>query len=157
MDAVLRVVVRRRVAETDRRGRTAGGMRAQAITEYLGPEPDAFGRRDLLRLAPGLLVLVGFAFGVLGIVAGAGVGALGALTAAHWVTRVFGAILTAPCLALGVVWAIRAQVNEIGMRRWERQTDGGSFQPSVLSQPKDRDFLYALPIAVALAVWFLAA
>lgn len=127
-----------------------------AIETSIGSQPDAEDRQNALKLLMYGAIVAGFVTGTAGLVLGALMQSIVSVSAGAAIMRAFGVVLAAPCLAFGVVWAGRAQLNESDLRRWRGAGSSRPYRPSLISQPKNRDALYALPIWLLLAGFFLA-
>lgn len=136
-----------------------GSVRAAAskdIQSGLSPAPDMNGREDLMQLMSNLPVVVGavggFVSAMTGAVVGASLGQPYGSAAIVWM----GLFLVWPWLSLGLVLIVRSAINDRETRRWRKQGFPDGFEPSGGSQPCDLDFLYALPICVALCAFWIA-
>ena len=155
--AITGVVVRPRTAARDTRRRPRDQIIDDGIRGSFGATPDLEARKDHLYLMMYGGVIGAFAVGAIGIAVGAVVQATVDQGVGTGVMKTIGVLGGAPLLALGLVWAARAQFNDIDYRRWTKQGRPAGHVPSSRSQPKDRDLLYALPLALLFALFFWAA
>jgi hypothetical protein len=157
LNAVYSLFANRWIPRPIANGKTPRQVRGAIIDEAFGNEPNPVARRDAWRTVPSIVIIGA----VLSLIVGVG---LGILTSNIWSPRVglivaksLGIAVTAPLLSIGLIWSGRWQVDEVHVRRWEHRGDGGRYTPTPLSQPKDRDFFFALiPWAAFVALFVLA-
>jgi len=135
----------------DPRGRTREQVIDDAIEASLGPVPDRQQRADLLQVMAAAGVIVAFAVVVVGLALGLGVGAVTNNATGALVMSVLCVLLVAPLIGLSLVYSVRWFYELRGRKR----APSGS-APDARSQPSDRDLIYAAPIVLMLAAFFLA-
>lgn len=150
------VMLRPSVVSRDTRHRSRDQLMNDAIETSIGSRPDAEDRQNALKLLMYGAIIGGFVTGTAGLVLGALMQPIVGVSAGVAIMKAFGVALAAPCVAFGVVWAGRAQLNESDLRRWRGVCSRRPYRPSPITQPKNRDALYALPIWLLLAGFFLS-
>lgn len=129
----------------------------ETVQDGFGPLPEMEDRKRLLYLMMYGGILLGFAIGVIGLAVGAVVQVTAGQTDGNIARRAFGVLGSAPALAMGIVWAGRAQLNDIDYNKWVKAGRAPGHVPAGRTQPKDRDLLYAAPLAVLFAIFFISA
>ena len=155
--SVMGVLVRPKTAARDTRGRPRAQILDDSVRDAFGAAPDLDARKDLLYLLMYGGIIGAFCVGAVGLGLGALVQAIAGQGIGSAVMKTFGVLGAAPLLSLGIVWAARAQFNDIDYRKWSRAGRPEGHVPSGVSQPKDRDLLYALPLALYVAAIFWGA
>ena len=155
--AMTSIVVRPRLAARDTHGRPRAQMIDEGVQDAFGAAPDLDARKDLLYLLMYGGIIGTFCVGAVGLGLGALVQSIAGQGIGSAVMKTFGVLGAAPLLSLGIVWAARAQFNDVDYRRWSRAGRPAGHVPSGVSQPKDRDLLYALPLALCFAAIFWGA
>jgi len=153
----MRILFRPSVVAKDTRKRPREQMIRDAIDHNFGAVPDIDERKDFMYVMVYGGVIGGFVVGAIGVGVGAVVQATVSRTVGTEVMKAFGVLGAAPLLALAMVWAVRAQFNDIDYRQWTKQGRPAGHVPSGLSQPKDRDLLAIVLLALLLAAFFWAA
>lgn len=155
-----RIIVMPLCRHVSRRSPDKGSARDLAdetIRESFGPigEMDMERRNTSLTFAYLVLLCIGIFAMILGVACMALAHLLLGASAASFLINVCAAVVAAPLSAIGFVWAMRSIVNEYDTRKWRRVGRPDYWTPKGTSQPKDRDFLYALPICVFIAAMLL--
>ncbi|MHA3946873.1 hypothetical protein [Cellulomonas bogoriensis] len=118
----------------------------EILSDAVGPEPDLEERENLLELVTYIAFTVGAGASLLAIFSGVLIDFLAGSELAVLTARVITVGVAAPFLGLTMVWAFRWTFARRDLARKRR--------PSQLSQPGNRDLLYAAPIAALFGVFF---
>jgi len=129
----------------------------EAVNDGFGPLPDMDERKRVPYLMMYGGMFLGFAIGVIGLAVGAVVQMTSGRVDGSIVMRAFGVLGSAPAFAMGIVWAGRAQLNDIDFNKWVKAGSPPGHVPAGRTQPKDRDLLYAAPLAVLFAIFLISA
>lgn len=125
---------------------TVEAAAARVVEQAFGPRRSAERRRDLLELLTYSAITLGAIAGIAGVLIGLVVDLMSGARVGHIVARAFGVAFTAPLMALGFVWAVR----------WAFARSDRPGEPmSGAAQPSHRDLLYASPIGLMLALFFV--
>jgi len=145
-----RPAIRSAAVARDRLGRSRRQIADDAIEASIGSAPDRRQRANLLEImATGGIVLAFIAI-AMGVGVGLGVGAVSDDATGSIVMRAFGVLFSAPLIALSMVFAIRWFFDSRDLR-----SAAPDSLPDQRSQPSDRDLVFAVPLAILLALFFV--
>ena len=95
-------------------------------------------------------IVLAFIAIAMGVGVGLGVGAVSDDATGSIVMRAFGVLFSAPLIALSMVFAIRWFFDSRDLR-----SAAPDSLPDQRSQPSDRDLVFAVPLAILLALFFV--
>lgn len=156
VETTMRLLFRRSVVTRDTQRRPREEIIIGVINDSVGAAPDMDTRKDQLNFVASGGVIAGLVMGAIGFAVGAVLWVTIGRAVGSAVMRAFWVLGTAPLIALGGVWSVRAFLNEIDYRRWVKQGCPAGHVPSGRSQPKDRDLFVVVPLALLFAAFLWA-
>lgn len=144
----------RRFLAHDVEQRTPSQFSHELLRRSFGPQPDMDIRPHMLGLPAGVALASTLLTGCIVPLALLGSGAIFGFDPVPGIKA--SSVAASYFISLTCVWAVRWQLMLLDFRRWDSQGCPPEYQARPHANPRDRDFLYAVPLAALLAWVFLS-